>query len=106
MEDPTRPYEVWTDTSTVGIGAVLLQRDENGQPQVIAYESKRLLRKLPGLRGRPSGTSPASIEVEKVALEDASGKQELTAVIHALNVWRHYLEGAEFTVLVDHNPLR
>ena len=38
-------------------------------------------------------------------MEDASGKQELTALIHALKVWRCYLEGAEFTVYVDHNPL-
>jgi hypothetical protein len=31
--------------------------------------------------------------------------RELLAVIHALNVWRCYLEGSTFKVLTDHNPL-
>jgi hypothetical protein len=31
--------------------------------------------------------------------------RELLAVIHALKVWRCYLEGSTFKVLTDHNPL-
>ena len=34
------------------------------------------------------------------------GEQELLAVVHALHVWRCYLEGApKFQVVTDHNPL-
>ena len=110
VEDPTKPYEVWTDASTVGIGAVLMQRDETGAPVVIAYESKRLERKRASLTTPPDPTtpttaSPGCLNLDHAALEDASGKQELAAVIHALKVWRCHLEGADFTVFVDHNPL-
>ena len=110
IEDPTLPYEVWTDASTVGIGAVLLQRAPDGTPRVIAYESKKLGRKRASVRAKldPSVQIPLQtgcISLDRASLEDASGKQELAAVLHALNVWRCYLEGADFTVFVDHNPL-
>ena len=32
------------------------------------------------------------------------GEQELLAVIHALTVWRCYLEGVKCTVVTDHSP--
>jgi hypothetical protein len=39
-------------------------------------------------------------------LDYTVGEQELLAVIHALQVWRCYLEGApKFKVITDHNPL-
>ena len=31
--------------------------------------------------------------------------QECLGVIHALQDWRCYLEGSEFTLLTDHHPL-
>ena len=31
-------------------------------------------------------------------------EQEMLAVIHALKVWRCYLEGVAFTIVTDHNP--
>ena len=110
VEDPGKPYEVITDASVLGIGAVLLQRDEEGRPKVIAYESKAFAAKRASVTAKlntgatlqhPDG----SISLDQAALEDASGKQELTALLHALKVWRCYLEGADFTVYVDHNPL-
>lgn len=72
-------FELICDASNQGIGAVLIQR---GQP--IAFESKKL--------------------------SDAEnrwtvGDQELWAVIHALKVFRCYLEGIDFLIVSDHHPL-
>ncbi len=73
------PFTVVTDASIEGLGGVLLQED-----RPLAYESRRLI--------------PAEVYYTK-------GEQELLAVVHALNVWRCYLEGSDFTVVIDHNPL-
>ena len=93
IEDPKLPYEVWTDASTTGIGAVLLQREPDGTPRVIAYESKRLGRKRASVVAHldPAVQVPLQegcIGLDQASLEDASGKQELAAVLHALKVWR------------------
>lgn len=76
--DVTKPYEVISDASGFGLGAVLLQ---DGKP--IAFESRKL--------------TPAERNY-------TTTEQELLGVIHALNVWRCYLEGVEFTIITDHNP--
>ena len=74
--DVSKPYEVVTDASTVGIGAVLLQ---DNRP--IAFESRKL----------------SNAEKNYHTTE-----QEMLAVVHALKTWRCYLEGATFTVVTDH----
>ncbi len=81
MPDYNQPFlfEVLTDASLDGIGAVLTQ---NGRP--VAYESRKL--------------TPAERNY-------TTTEQELVAVLHALKAWRSYLEGVEFTVVTDHNPL-
>src|SRR4051812_34811065 len=78
--DPTKPFEVTTDTSDFTVGAVLSQ---DGKP--IAFESRQM--------------SPAKKNY-------AVHEKELLAIVHALKVWRHYLEGQEFTVLTNHQSLR
>ena len=74
--DVSKPYEVVTDASTVGIDAVLLQ---DNRP--IAFESRKLS------------------DAEK---NYHTTEQEMLAVVHALKTWRCYLEGATFTVVTDH----
>ena len=64
-----------------GLGAVLL----HGKPFALFFESCKM--------------SPAERNY-------GGGEQELLAVIHALTVWRCYLEGAPhtFTLVTDHAP--
>ena len=64
-----------SDASGFGLGAVLLQ---DGRP--VAFESRKL--------------SPA--EQNYTVTE-----QEMLGVVHALKVWRCYLEGSDFTVVTD-----
>jgi hypothetical protein len=72
-------YDLIADASLTGIGAVLLQE---GHP--VAYESRRLT---------------------EAQYRWTTTEQEMWAVVHALRGWRCYLEGAQFTVITDHNPL-
>jgi hypothetical protein len=74
--DESLPYEVVTDASDLGLGGVLLQE---GQP--VAFEFEKL---------------------NDAKLNYQTTKKKMLAVVHALRVWRCYLEGAEFTVYTDH----
>jgi hypothetical protein len=76
--DESKEYEVVSDASGIGLGAVLLQ---NGKP--IAYESRKL-----------SGAETWY----------TTGEQELLEVMHALQTWRCYLEGVHFVLVTDHKP--
>ena len=84
LPDFTKPFEVTTfqvvtDASDYAIGAILVQ---DGRP--IAYESK----KLNGAQQNYHTTD-----------------RELLAVVHALEIWRCYLEGPKFQVITDHHSL-
>ena len=83
IPNPALPYEVYTDASGFGVGAVLLQDHGRGL-QPIAYLSHKLS------------------DAER---KYATHEQELLGIIHALKVWRPYLEGAEFKVNSDHKAL-
>src|SRR4051794_18869054 len=77
--DPTKPFEVTTDASDFAVSAVLSQ---DGKP--VAFESRQM--------------SPAE---KNYAIHE----KELLAIVHALKVWRYYLEGQEFTVVTDYQSL-
>jgi hypothetical protein len=70
------PYDVVTDASDLGLRAVLLQE---GHP--VAFGSMKL---------------------NSTELNYQTTEKEMLAVVHALCVWRCYLEGADFTVYTDH----
>ena len=83
----SKPIRLETDASGKGIGGVLCQQDMemNGHP--VAYYWRKML--------------PAERNYET---HDA----ELLAIVESFKTWRHYLEGADHTILVltDHNNLK
>ena len=78
--DPEEPYELISDASVTGCGAVLIQK---GRP--VAYYSAKF----------------SSAEFNYTTTE-----QEQLGIIKALKEWRCYLEGCKgLTIHTDHNPL-
>ncbi|KAE8692821.1 cytochrome P450 78A7-like [Hibiscus syriacus] len=75
LPDHTKPFEVFTDASDITIGGVLMQE---GHP--VAYESRKLN------------------ETER---RYTVHEKEMTAVVHCLHTWRHYLLGSKFVVFID-----
>jgi hypothetical protein len=74
-----KPFEVVSDASLLGTGAVLMQDEK-----VIAYTSSKFI--------------PAERNY-------TTGEQELLGVVKAMQEWRCYLEGADSILVTDHNPL-
>mgnify|MGYP006280086663 CR=1 FL=1 len=84
LPDPTLPFHLNVDASDFALGAVLSQ-DQGKGLQPIAYESRKL---NPAERNYP--------------IHD----REMLAIVHALRVWRHYLEGPPVLGITDHDALR
>lgn len=82
------PFELCTDASQYGTGAVLYQRDtsKSGPQQltVIGYHSYTF-----------NGAEQNYCTTEK----------ELLAVVHAVRYFRTFLEGRRFTLFTDHQPV-
>ena len=79
--DNSKPFEVVTDSCQWSIGAVLMQE---GRP--VAYESRKMI--------------PAELNYTVT-------EQECLATVHAMKVWRCYLEGLSkdmLTLVTDHCP--
>lgn len=83
LPDPSQPFQVVTDASSLAVGAVLSQ-SFNGQQHPVAFMSHKL---SPAERNYPAH------------------EQELLAIVTALQEWRHYLLGAPFAVLTDNKGL-
>lgn len=75
LPDYSQPFEVHTDASDFAIGGVLMQGKHP-----LAFESRKL-----------NETERRYTVQEK----------EMTAIIHCLRIWRHYLLGSKFIVLTD-----
>ncbi|GKF05975.1 reverse transcriptase, partial [Tanacetum coccineum] len=73
--DVTMPFELHTDASDFAIGGVLMQ---DGHP--IAFESRKL-----------------NETERKYTVQE----KEMTAVVHCLRIWRHYLLGSRFVIKTD-----
>ena len=73
-------YVIYCDASRVGLGCVLMQRDK-----VISYASRKL-----------------KVHEKNYPTHDL----ELTAVVFALKIWRHYLYGVHVDVFTDHKSLQ
>ena len=83
LPDPNKSFTITTDASDFAIGAVLTQDQGKGE-QPVAYESRKL--------------SPAE---QNYPIHE----KELLAIVHAIRLWRMYLEGRRFTVITDHASL-
>jgi len=73
-----------TDASSTGIGAVLSQRDKEGNENVIYYASNRL---------------------SKTEQNYCTTRKELLAIYHYTKFFRHYLLGRRFIIRTDHKSL-
>ena len=80
VADPEKDCVVCTDACGKGLGGVLMQGNH-----VICYESRKLK------------------EHEK---NYATHDLELASIVHALNMWRHYLMGRRFELRTDHCGLK
>jgi len=87
MPDTTKPFFLETDASAYATGAVLMQKDDNGNLHPCGFLSKTL--------------NPTE---QNYPIYD----RELYALIRALKEWRIYLESANNTVTVytDHENLK
>ncbi|CAI7932609.1 unnamed protein product, partial [Closterium sp. NIES-54] len=84
VDDPSRPYFIWTDASDVAVGAILCQDHGHGM-QPLAFESRKL-----------------QLAERNYATHD----RELLAIVHAIKTWRCYVELQPVTVYTDHRPLQ
>lgn len=85
--DPCKPFILYTDWSALGIGAVLAQQHEvNGKTKeyMVGCVSRSL----------NSGEKNYS-----------SYEGEMLGAVWGIKTFRHYLHGAQFTVVTDHRPL-
>ena len=82
--DFTKEFVLQTDASERGVGAVLSQRDEDGEEHPVAYFSRKLL---------PREERYSTVEKECLAIK------------LAVHMFRVYLLGRKFIIQTDHRSL-
>ena len=80
LPDLDKPLGVYCDASLLGVGCVLMQKDN-----VVAYAYRQLR--------THKGNYPIHV-------------LELAIVVFALKIWKHFLYGAKFEVFNDHKSLK
>lgn len=83
--DFERPFFIHADECDAGLGAALMQRDDDGRDVAVAYACHAL---------------------HKSEKPYSTPEKECMAVIWALEHFRPYVEGLHVTVFSDHNSLR
>jgi len=83
--NPEKECFLYTDASKVGIGAVLKQKQADGELHPVGFFSKKLL---------------------DYQLNYSVTELECLAIIEAIEYWHHYLYGKKFTVVTDHQALK
>ncbi len=81
---PGCPFTLYTDFSKQGLGALLVQRDEEGQDNLCLALSRSL---------------------NDAERNYSSWEGEMLAVVWAVKSMRPYLHGVPFTIVTDHQPL-
>ena len=82
--NPDKPLLLYTDWSRRGIGAVLSQKDDDGQEYICMAISRSL---------------------NAAEAKYSSWQGEMLAAVWSIKHFRHYLHGRKFTVITDHKPL-
>jgi ribonuclease HI len=80
MPDINKGFDVYCDASRQGLGCVLML-----EGKVVAYASRQL---------------------RKHEQNYPTHDLELTAVVHALKIWRHYMIGNKCQIFTDHKSLK
>jgi hypothetical protein len=80
LSDLTKKFNIYCDTSRRELGCVLMQ-----EGQVVCYASRQL---------------------RKHKANYPTHDLELATVVHALNIWRHYLIGHHCEIYSDHKSLK
>ena len=84
LADPNLEYTITCNASDFAVGAMLRQRQEDGDHPV-AYESRKM---------------------NAVERNYPTHEREQLAVIHSLRTWRYYLVGQKFIIVIDHYSLQ
>ena len=82
--DLTKVFKLYTDASSFGLGAILAQDDKDGE-HVIAYAGRAT-----------HGAEPSY----------GATQLECVAVVWAVQHFRHFLIGKQFTLITDHSALK
>jgi hypothetical protein len=80
MPDMDKPFSIYCDALGQGLGCVLMQ-----DGRVVAYASRQL---------------------RKHEVNYPTHDLDLAAIVHALNIWRHYLMGKRCELYADHKSLK